>query len=56
MIHPNFIYFKIILSISSKLTGEYEVVKSVNLLPLSIKSVNPIQKYLHITESYAGIP
>ena len=29
--------------------------KSVKLLPLSIKSVNPIKKYLYITESYACI-
>ena len=32
-----------------------KLVKSVKLLPLSIKSINPIQKYLHITESYACI-
>ena len=29
--------------------------KSVKLLALSIKSVNPIKKYLYITESYACI-
>ena len=28
-------------------------VKSVNFLPASIKSMNPMQKYLHITESCA---
>ena len=31
------------------------LVKSVKLLYLSIKSTNPIPKYLHITESYACI-
>ena len=31
------------------------LVKSVKLLSLSIKSINPIQKYPHITESYACI-
>ena len=36
-----------------KLFGEKRLVKSVKLLPLSIKSINPIQKYPHITESYA---
>ena len=28
---------------------------SVKFLPLSIKSINPIQKYSHIIESYACI-
>ena len=28
-------------------------VKSVNFLPASIKSMNPMQKYPHITESFA---
>ena len=28
-------------------------VKSVNFLPARIKSMNPIQKYPHITESFA---
>ena len=36
-----------------KLFGEKRLVKSVKLLPLSIKPINPIQKYPHITESYA---
>ena len=27
-------------------------VKSVNFLPASIKSMNPMQKYLHITELF----
>ena len=30
-------------------------VKSVSFLPASIKSMNPMQKYLHITESCACI-
>ena len=38
-----------------KLFGEKRLVKSVKLLSLSIKSINPIQKYPHITESYACI-
>ena len=29
--------------------------QSVNLLPANIKLINPIQKYPHITESYACI-
>ena len=28
-------------------------VKSVNFLPAKIKSINPMQKYPHITESFA---
>ena len=28
-------------------------VKSVNFLPASVKSMNPIQKFPHITESFA---
>ena len=39
-----------------KLFGETRLVKSVKHLPLSIKSIYPIQKYPHITESYAWIP
>ena len=35
--------------------GEKRLVKSVKLLSLSIKSINPIQKYPHITESCACI-
>ena len=34
---------------------EKRLVKSVGFLPLSIKSINPIQKYPHFTESYACI-
>ena len=33
--------------------GEKRLAKSVKLLYLSMKSINPIQKYPHITESYA---
>ena len=29
------------------------LVKSVNVLPTSIKSMNPVQKYPHITEFFA---
>ena len=35
--------------------GETRLVKSVKLLFLSIKSINPIKKYPHITELYACI-
>ena len=35
--------------------GEKRLVKSVKFLSLSIKSINPIQKYPHITELYAYI-
>ena len=38
-----------------KLFGEKRLVKSAELFPLSIKSMNPIQKYPHITESYVKI-
>ena len=48
-------YFKIISSFLSKLFGEKRLVKSVKVLRLSIKSINPIQKYLHIIESYSCI-
>ena len=33
---------------------ENKFVKSVNSLPSSIKSINPMQKYPHITESFAS--
>ena len=39
----------------SKLFDEKRLIKSVKVLPLSIKSINLIQKYVHITESYACI-
>ena len=35
--------------------GEKKLKKSVKLLPLRIKSINPIQKYPLIIESYACI-
>ena len=35
-----------------KLFGENRLVKLVKLLPLNTKSINPIQKYPNITESY----
>ena len=38
-----------------KLFGEEKLVKSVKVLHLIIKSINPIQDYLHIIESYACI-
>ena len=48
-------YFKIIPSFFSKLFGEKRLVYSVNVFPLNIKSINPMEKYQHITESYACI-
>ena len=38
-----------------KLFGEKRFAYSVKVFPLSIKSINPIQKYPHISESYASI-
>ena len=38
-----------------KLFDEKRLAKSVKFFPASIKSINPIQKYPHITESYACI-
>ena len=38
-----------------RLFGEKRLVKSVKVLPLSIKLINPVQKSSHITESYACI-
>ena len=38
-----------------KLFGEKRFVYSVKVFPASIKSINPIQKYPHIIESYACI-
>ena len=35
--------------------GEKRLVKSVKVMPASIKSINPIQKYPQITESYGCI-
>ena len=48
-------YFKIISSFFFKSEGENKFVKSVNFLPDNIKSTNPMEKYLHITESFACI-
>ena len=48
-------YFKIISSFFLKLFGEKRFVNSVKVFPASIKSINPIQKYPHIIESYACI-
>ena len=39
----------------SKLFCEKRLVKTVKVLSLSRKSINPIQKYPHITQSYACI-
>ena len=36
-----------------KLFGEKRFVNSVKVVPTSIKSINPIQKYPPITESFA---
>ena len=38
-----------------KLFGEKRLVKFVKLLSVNIKLINPMQKYPHITESYACI-
>ena len=48
-------YFKIISSFFFKSDGESKFVKSVNFLPDNIKSTNPMEKYPHITESFACI-
>ena len=48
-------YFKIKSSFFSQLFGEKRFVYSVKVFPLNIKSISPIQKYPHITESYACI-
>ena len=48
-------YFKIMSSFFVKLFGEKRFVNSINVFPLNIKSINPIQKYAHITESFACI-
>ena len=48
-------YLKIISPFFSKLLGEKRFVNSVKVFPLKIKSINPIQKYPYITESYACI-
>ena len=38
-----------------KMSGEKRLLNSVKLLPLSIKSINPLHRYSHIPESYACI-
>ena len=38
-----------------KLFGEKRFANSVKVFPTSIKSIEPIQKYLHIIESYTCI-
>ena len=40
------------LSFFLKLLGEKRFVKPVKILPASIKTIDPVQKYPHITESY----
>ena len=47
--------FNVTLSFFLKLLSENKFVKSVKLLSLNAKPINPVQKYLHIIESYAGI-
>ena len=48
-------YFKILSSFLLKLFGEKGFVYSIKVFAASIKSIKPIQKYPHITESYACI-
>ena len=48
-------YFKIISSFFLKLFGEKRFIHSVKVFPASTKSIHPIQKYPHITESCACI-
>ena len=45
--------FKIISSFFLKLFGAKIFVYSVNIFPASKRSINPVQKYSHIIESYA---
>ena len=49
------LFIKIMSSFFWKLFGEKRFVYSVKVFPLNIKSINPIQKYPQITESYAYI-
>ena len=44
-----------IISSFLKLFGTKRLVKSLKVLPASIKSIKPIQKYPHVIESYASI-
>ena len=48
-------YFKILSSFLLKLFGEKGFVYSIKVFDASIKSIKPIQKDPHITESYACI-
>ena len=48
-------YFKIILSFFLKLFRAQRLVKSVKVFSGSMKSINPIEKYPHVIESYACI-
>ena len=48
-------YFKVISSFFLTLFGEKRFVNSVKVFPLSIKSINPIQKHLRIIELYVYI-
>ena len=43
------------ITIFLKLFGEKRFVNSVKVFPARIKSINPIQSYPHIIESYACI-
>ena len=45
--------FKIKSLFFLKLFGEKRFIYSVKVFPESIKSIKPMQKYLHIIESYA---
>ena len=47
--------FKTISTLLLILFYEKRLVKSVKVFPANIKSINPIQKYQHIAESYACI-
>ena len=47
--------FSIILSLFSYSLGENKLIYSNKLLLFNIKSINPVKKYPHITESYACI-
>ena len=48
-------YIKIISSLFFNSFGANNLVKSVKVLPVSIKTKNPTQKHPHIIESYACI-
>ena len=48
-------WFKIMPSFSLKSLGEERLVKCAKLFSLNIKSINPIQKYPHITELFSSI-